>query len=112
MLLAGYDWGPVAVDLATEDQLQTKRYCTDSKEYKWQHGASYIGECMLTGRQSLITAEHALHVLEVIQACRDPCNARTAYLSRPVSFVCRWPVRQWKKSERYTRIWAGLRMWS
>jgi predicted dehydrogenase len=89
MSLAGYDWGPVAVDLATEDQPQTQRYCTDSKEYKWQHGASYIGECMLTGRQSLITAEHALHVLEVIQACRDSCNTGR-YVDIQTTF--KWPI--------------------
>ena len=74
MSLAGYDWGPVAVDLATRDQPQTQRYCTDSEGYKWQHGASYVGKCMLSGQQSLVRAEHALHVLEVMLACRESYN--------------------------------------
>jgi predicted dehydrogenase len=89
MSLAGYDWGPVAVDLATKDQPQTKRYCTDSKGYKWQHGASYVGKCMLTGEQSLVTPEHALHVLEVMLACRESYNTGR-YVDIQTTFD--WPI--------------------
>ena len=89
MALAGYDWGPVGVDLATKDQPQTQRCCTDTKGYTWQHGASYVGRCMLTGEKSLITAEHALHVLEVIQACRE--SHRTGrYIDIQTRF--NWPI--------------------
>jgi predicted dehydrogenase len=89
MSLAGYDWGPVAVDLATKDQPQTKRYCTDSKGYKWQHGASYVGECMLTGKRPLVTSEHALHVLEVMLACRESYKTGR-YVDIRTTF--NWPI--------------------
>ena len=89
MSLAGYDWGPVAVDLATKDQPQTKRYCTDSKGYKWQHGASYVGKCMLTREQSLVTSEHALHVLEVMLACHESYN-NNRYVDIQTQFD--WPI--------------------
>jgi predicted dehydrogenase len=37
----------------------------------WQEGASKISEALLTGTEPLINAEHALHVLEVIEATRE-----------------------------------------
>ena len=89
MSLAGYDWGPVAVDLATRNQPQTKRYCTDAKGYKWQHGASYVGKCMLSGQQSLVRPEHALHVLEVMLACRESYNTGR-YVDIRTTFD--WPI--------------------
>ena len=46
-----------------------KRHIEDPGAYKWQWGASYVAECMATGRKSLATAEHGLHVLEVMNAC-------------------------------------------
>jgi predicted dehydrogenase len=89
MSLAGYDWGPVAVDLATQEQPETERYCTDTEGYKWQHGASYVARCMLSGKRSLITAEHALHVLEVMLACRE--SYRTGrYIDIETRFG--WPI--------------------
>ena len=89
MSLAGYDWGPVAVDLATKEQPETKRHCTDTKGYKWQHGASYVANCMLSGKRSLITAEHALHTLEVMLACCE--SYRTGrYIDIETRFD--WPI--------------------
>ena len=89
MSLAGYDWGPVAVDLATRNQPQTQRYCTDSEGYKWQHGASYVGKCMLSGESSLVRPEHALHVLEVMLACRESYNTGR-YVDIRTTFD--WPI--------------------
>ena len=38
--------------------------------YVWQQGASVISESLATGTEPLIAAEHALHVLEIIEAAR------------------------------------------
>jgi len=71
MQLVGYDWGPKGVDLATVDQPKPQRHATDTQGYVWQEGASHVCECLATGRTSLITPEHALHVVEIIEAARQ-----------------------------------------
>jgi len=71
MHLCGYDWAPNGVDLITREDREMKRYCTDPGDYTWQHGASYVAKCMLTGTKSLVTAEQAVHVLEVMNACNE-----------------------------------------
>jgi predicted dehydrogenase len=89
MSLAGYDWGPVAVDLATQDNPQTMRYCTDLKGYQWQIGASYVAECLLSGKTPLVTAEQALHAVEIMQACRESCRSGK-YIDITTRF--KWPL--------------------
>ena len=69
MHLCGYDWAPHGVDLITKDQSKMKRHCTGVGDYKWQHGASYIARCLVTGEKPLIMAEHALHVVEIMNSC-------------------------------------------
>ena len=73
MHLVGYDWAPHGVDLTYRNQPNPpmERFCTDPVVYSWQSGASYIAECMATGKKSLITAEHALHVLEIMVAALE-----------------------------------------
>jgi predicted dehydrogenase len=68
--LVGYDWAPFGVDLATLDNQEPVRYATDTGTYVWQEGASLIAEAMATGKEPLVTGEHALHVLEIIEAAR------------------------------------------
>ncbi|MDR1780617.1 MAG: Gfo/Idh/MocA family oxidoreductase [Tannerella sp.] len=70
MHLVGYDWAPFGVDMATVADEKTRRYETDTKGYVWQEGASVICEHLATGKELLINAEHALHVLEIIEATR------------------------------------------
>lgn len=70
MGLVGYDWAPFGVDLASMDHEEPVRYETDPGTYVWQEGASLIAEAMVTGKQLLVQAEHALHVLEIIEAAR------------------------------------------
>jgi len=89
MNLVGYDWGPAGVDLATEEDPQMKRYCTDAQGFVWQQGASYVAKRLLTGERSLITAEHALHCLEIMIACRE--SSRTGkYVDIKTAFD--WPI--------------------
>ena len=71
MNLVGYDWAPFGVDMATVENEKTVRYVPDPGTYVWQQGASVIAESMVTGKEPLINAEHALHVLEVMQAARE-----------------------------------------
>ena len=70
MHMAGYDWAPHGVDLATRRQGKLQRHATDAGEYAWQYGASHMAECLATGKRSPITPQHALHVVEVISAVR------------------------------------------
>lgn len=61
---------------------------TDMPEHE-QQGASHIAECLVTGREPLITAEHALHVVEIIIAART-----SQATGRRIDLVSRfkWPV--------------------
>ena len=68
MHLVGYDWAPHGVDITHRGHPEMERSCTDPGNYSWQYGASYIAECMATGKKSLITVEHGRHVLEVMNA--------------------------------------------
>jgi predicted dehydrogenase len=87
--MVGYDWEPQGVDLATASEPRLTRHATDAKGYVWQQGAALAAESLATGRQLLVTAEHALHVLEIITAARESqeTGRRVALTS-----TFRWPV--------------------
>lgn len=68
--LIGYDWAPFGVDVATAENEKTRREATDTGTYVWEQGASVISESLAMGTEPLIAAEHALHVLEVMEAAR------------------------------------------
>lgn len=70
MHLIGYDWSPFGVDMASTENEKTVRFVTDTGTYVWEQGASVISESLVTAKEPLITVEHALHVLEVIEAAR------------------------------------------
>jgi predicted dehydrogenase len=89
MGLVGYDWAPQGVDLATHDEPRIKRHATDAKGYLWQQGAALAAEAMVTGKQLLVTPEHALHVLEIITAARES-SATGKRISLTSTF--KWPV--------------------
>jgi predicted dehydrogenase len=89
MGLVGYDWEPLGVDVATEAKPEYTRHVTDRGDYSWQMGASLAAESLATGRELLITPEHALHVLEVIQATRE--SQETGRRVKLTS-AFKWPV--------------------
>jgi predicted dehydrogenase len=89
MGLVGYDWDPRGVDLATSDNREYKRYVTDKGDFVWQMGASLAAECLASGKDLLITPEHALHVLEVIQAARESQDTGRRIQLRS---TFKWPV--------------------
>ncbi len=71
MSLIGYDWAPFGVDLATHDNPKGEIYVKDAGTYVWEQGASVISESLALKTEPLIAAEHALHVLEIIEAARQ-----------------------------------------
>ncbi|MBX9628430.1 MAG: Gfo/Idh/MocA family oxidoreductase [Gemmataceae bacterium] len=89
MGLVGYDWEPQGVDLATENKPGFVRESTDKGGYVWQMGASLACECLATGKDFLVTPEHALHVLEVIQAARQSQDTGRRVEMRS---TFKWPV--------------------
>ena len=89
MGLVGYDWEPLGVDLATEVDPTFMRHATDAGSYVWQQGASIAAECLATGKDILVTPEHALHVLEVIQATRQSQETGRRIELRS---TFRWPI--------------------
>jgi predicted dehydrogenase len=48
-----------------------------------------VAECLVTGKPSLITAEHALHVLEIILAARESQETGRRI---PLQSTFHWPV--------------------
>ncbi len=91
MGLVGYDWEPRGVDMATEESPTFQRHATDAKGYVWQQGASLAAECLATGKETLFTPEHALHVVEIINAARG-LERRPAERVTPIRSTFKWPV--------------------
>lgn len=89
MGLVGYDWAPVGVDFATHDAPEIKRYANDPEGYSWPHGAAMAAEYLATGKELLVTPEHALHVLEIITAARES-SAKGRRIQLESTF--KWPV--------------------
>jgi predicted dehydrogenase len=89
MGLVGYDWMPLGVDLATHESPKLQRHVTDAKGYIWQQGAALAAECLATGKELLVTPEHALHVLEIITAARES-SATGKRIALTSTF--KWPV--------------------
>jgi predicted dehydrogenase len=71
MGLVGYDWAPFGVDMSTHDNEKPRRFVPDPGTYVWQQGATVVSESLLFNKEPRIAVEHALHVLEVIEAARE-----------------------------------------
>jgi len=89
MGLVGYDWAPLGVDFATKDAPEIRRLATDPEGYSWPLGAAMAAECLATGKELLVTPEHALHVLEIITAARES-SAKGRRIQLESTF--KWPV--------------------
>lgn len=70
MRLIGYDWETNGVMLDNSWTEPAKLYVPDSEGYEWQEGARVTGESIIKGIEPKINVEHALHVLEIIEAAR------------------------------------------
>lgn len=89
LALIGYDWAPFGVDFATLDNEKGQRYATERADYVWEMGASVIAECLATGKEPLIHPEHALHVLDIIEAARKSGETGRRIV---LQSTFRWPV--------------------
>lgn len=70
MDMIGYDWDPIAVDIATPQEYKMQRKATEQGTYVWEEGASVFCEYLATGKKPLFTAAHALHAVEIMEAAR------------------------------------------
>jgi len=89
MALAGYDWAPHGVDMVTHDHEAPQRFVPDPGDYVWQQGATVISQSLINGTEPLIAAEHALHVLEIIEAARE---SGTSGKRINLQSTFKWPV--------------------
>lgn len=89
MGLVGYDWAPQGVDIATHDHETTQRFADDPKTYVWQEGASVISEALIKHIEPRIAVEHALHVLELIEAAR---SSQTTGKRVKMKSSFKWPM--------------------
>jgi len=89
MGLVGYDWEPLGVDLATAKSPDFQRHAIDAEGYVWQQGASKVAECLATGKETLFTPEHALHVVEIMCAARE---SQATGRRIDLSSTFKWPV--------------------
>jgi len=71
MRLIGYDWETNGVILDDSWDEAPRLLSTDRGGYVWQEGATKVGESLVSKTEPLINVEHALHVLEVIEAARQ-----------------------------------------
>jgi predicted dehydrogenase len=68
--LIGYDWETNGVYLDDSWDNPATLYEKEPGGYLWQEGATKVGESILSKTESKINVEHALHVLEVMEAAR------------------------------------------
>ncbi len=87
--LIGYDWETNGVYLDNSWDEPAKLYQPDSEGYQWQEGATKIGEALVKQIEPRINAEHALHVLEIIEAARKS-SAKGKKVMLKSSF--KWPM--------------------
>lgn len=89
MRLIGYDWETNGVILDTSWTEPPKLVSTDKGGYEWQEGARVVGESIVKGTEPRINVEHALHVLEIIEAARKS-SASGAKIKLKSNFP--WPI--------------------
>ena len=68
--LIGYDWETNGVYLDDSWDNPATLYEKETGGYVWQEGATKVGESIINQTEPKINVEHALHVLEVMEAAR------------------------------------------
>lgn len=69
--LIGYDWETNGVYLDDSWDNPATLYEKETGGYVWQEGATKVGESIINKTEPKINVEHALHVLEVMEAARN-----------------------------------------
>ncbi len=62
---------------------------TDKGGYVWQEGATKVGESLVSHTEPLINVEHALHVLEIIEAAR---KSSASGMKIKLRSKFKWPI--------------------
>jgi len=70
MRMIGYDWETNGVVVDDSWDEAPKLLSTDKGSYVWQEGATVVSESIVQSTEPKINVEHALHVLEIIEAAR------------------------------------------
>jgi predicted dehydrogenase len=70
MRLIGYDWETNGVILDDSWERAGVLHEKETGGYQWQEGATKVGESIVNKTEPRINVEHALHVLEIIEAAR------------------------------------------
>jgi predicted dehydrogenase len=89
MRLIGYDWEPLGVYLDTSWTEPAQLLQENAEGYEWQEGATKVAESIVKAIEPRIVAEHALHVLEIIEAARAS-SASGKKIQLQSSF--KWPM--------------------
>ncbi len=89
MRLIGYDWETNGVIMDNSWDEPPKLVATDKGGYVWQEGATKVGEAMLKQVEPRINVEHALHVLEIIEAAR---KSSATGMKVKLKSKFKWPV--------------------
>lgn len=87
--LIGYDWETNGVYLDNSWTEPAKLYQENSEGYQWQEGATKVGESLVKNIEPRINAEHALHVLEIIEAAR---KSSATGMKVKLKSKFKWPV--------------------
>lgn len=89
MRLIGYDWETNGVIMDNSWSDPPKLVSTDKGGYVWQEGATKVGEAMLNMVEPRINVEHALHVLEIIEAAR---KSSATGMKIKLKSKFKWPI--------------------
>ena len=89
MRLIGYDWETNGVILDNSWDEAPKLMSTDKGGYVWQEGATKVGESLVSHTEPLINVEHALHVLEIIEAAR---KSSASGMKIKLRSKFKWPI--------------------
>lgn len=89
MRLIGYDWEPKGVVLDSSWTEPPVMHQKEAEGYQWQEGATRVGESLVRQIEPRINAEHALHVLEVIEAAR---KSSATGMKIALKSTFKWPM--------------------
>ncbi|MBK6815421.1 MAG: Gfo/Idh/MocA family oxidoreductase [Saprospiraceae bacterium] len=87
--LIGYDWESNGVYLDNSWDHPPVLYQEDSEGYVWQEGATRVAESLINHAEPRINVEHALHVLEIIEAAR---KSSASGKKIPLKSTFKWPM--------------------
>ena len=89
MRLIGYDWETNGVILDDSWERPGQLHEKETGGYMWQEGATKVAESIVHKTEPLINVEHALHVLEIIEAAR---KSSASGMRVPLISSFKWPV--------------------